>query len=227
MRNSCVNLIILLVNCAFKLIQATDNSTIWPLVIDNYQDYSTVLPKPINSTKPTTLKETVNLNNLNDQTFPIGYQQNQNQSKVTKNESSIDQSSFDTLSERGRSSKFLSTTVLPFGTKLNRKPIDINRNQTSTNVDLQTNMTVITGRSSSLDKPFDKSFYDESSQSKSNDPYLDDKFLQHLSAYDRIKIKNEKFGYDNFFSLYDVTTQDPDEDEPKSQTSSPTKSNLI
>lgn len=229
MKIICVNyLILLLVNFAFNLANA-DNSTRWPLV-DAYQDYSTVLPKPADSTKPS-VSETINLTDATSvrQADQLKHSEaNQDDAnlalKLTLNEAhrsveptTVNRSSTD-LVERSRTSKYLldSTSVIPFGTKLSKQPVDLSRNQSFANVDLHTNMSVISGRSSTFDDA-------SSAQSKSGDPFTDDKYLQHLSAYDRIKIKNDKFQYDNFFQLYDQATDDPDEQKDVESS----KSNLI
>lgn len=196
MKIICVNfLVILLVNIAFNFVKA-NNSTLWPLFDNLEEDSTTVLPKPIESTKPTTIQSINQTDLLNSNNLKISNSSSLNKSTTNDQQKVIDKietvnQSSDLLNERSRTSKHLSGT-LPFGTKLKIKPVDLNRNQSVANVDLQSNMTVISGRS----------FFDDSQSKQSND------YGDHMSAYDKITLQNEKFAYDHFFELYDMPASD-------------------
>lgn len=206
MRLICVNyLVILLVNFALSSVRAENSTTSWP----DKLEYSTVLPKPIESTNPTT----PDLINQTDQFasknpgLTVRAQNSALQEIDRANQTSASNSS--SLSDRTRTSKLLTSGTLPFGTKLSKRPVDLPKNASSTNVDLHSNMTVITGRAS----PFD-----DLQSKQSNDAFYGD----HMSAYDKIKIKNDKFSYDHFFELYDGLL--PETESEATTKSQPTKS---
>lgn len=209
MRRICVNyLLILLVK--FALSAAENATTVWP----DKLEFSTVLPRPIDSTNPSTSQQTISQQTINqtDQ-FGLKTAENQKSRKESDREnqtSSANSGPANLTSERARTSKLLSAGSLPFGTKLSKRPVDLPRNQSFANVDLHSNLTVISGRSSS--PPDDL----QSKQSR------DDFYGDHMSAYDKIKIKNDKFSYDHFFELYDGLL--PDSDQDASAKSQPTKS---
>lgn len=225
MKIICVNYpsIILLVNFLILRFVNADNSTLWPLIDEksNHQDFSTVLPKPIDSTKPTVTtvvdfndNQTSNINDSNSNKSIIN-QQNSLKTEIIDDLKIVDhqnQSLSDTYpnhnqtaNERSRTSKRLTSGTVPFGTKLTKKPINVNlRNQTTANIDLLTNMTVISGRSA----------FDDHPQSKASDSYFNSD--DHLTAYEKVKIKNDKFTYDNFFELYDTANDGEDKDALKS-----------
>ena len=199
MKIICVNYLIILL--AFKFVNADENST---LIDKLEEEVSTVLPIPVDSTKPTIIES--NQTNQFDLTIKSTIDdENFSKDKLENLKTSVNQSSSD-LSGRSRTSKLLASSTLPFGTKLKRKPVDFNKNQTVTNVDLHSNMTVISGRAA----------FDDSQSKSNNDAFYGD----HLSAYDKIKIKNDKFSYDNFFELYDQNLNDEQQqqqDDSKSQ----------
>lgn len=213
MRIICVNyLVILLVNFALSSVRAETSTTSGP----DRPEYSTVLPKPIDSTNPSTPE----LINQTDQFASNSFQASnlslrEEIDRINRNSSSNSFNSTASLaSERVRTSKLLASSgTLPFGTKLNRRPVDLPRNQSSANVDLHSNMTVISGRASS---PLSGS--DDLQSKRSNDEFYGD----HMSAYDKIKIKNDKFSYDHFFELYDGLQ--PETEQEATTKSHPAKS---
>lgn len=221
MRRICVNyLVILLVKFALSSVRAENGTTSWP----DELEFSTVLPKPIESTNPSTSQQLINqidrLGGFETSEFAsTGHKpanaENQNpkqeeSDRENQTSSSPASGSASLTSERTRTSKLLSSGSLPFGAKLSKRPVDLSRNQSFANVDLHSNLTVTSGRRAAPP--------DDLQSKQSSDAFYGD----HLSAYDKIKIKNDKFSYDHFFELYDGLL--PETEQDAATKSQPTKS---